>query len=193
MPVTRRDPRKKIKDSSLPVAASLPGTSITSGLIDPARMGTGTRDGTKFLRDDGTWQDVTGGGGGVGSRSDITITTASLADNATENDVAPLGRSFIPLRIEVDRNCRVRFYQTAAARTADAARAPGTDPTGEHGVILDVRLNGTTGLIWDVTDPTTGTCMEAAFDENIAYAITNESGSTSTVEVIVTRLLLEAA
>ena len=38
------------------------GTDITSGTVDPARLGSGTSITTKFLRGDSTWQTISGGG-----------------------------------------------------------------------------------------------------------------------------------
>lgn len=138
----------------------------------------------------GTWQAVSGSGG-LGARGDVVKTTASLGDGIEEQGVIALGKSFIPFRVAVDRACRVRLYQTAAARTADAGRSPGVDPVGEHGVLLDIRLDGTTGLTWDVTDAPTSQNNESTVSADIPYIIKNESGATSTVQVTVTRVLLE--
>ena len=102
-----------------------------------------------------------------------------------------LGKSFVPFKVTVDRACRVRLYINTASRTADNSRPPGTDPTGEHGVILDLRLDGTTGLEWDVTDPPTGRNMESTVTGDIPYCIKNESGATSTVQVTVSRIIFE--
>ena len=54
---------------------SFAGTQITTGQIHPARLGTGTRDGSKILFDDGTWKTPpTGGGGSFPAGGDVTIT-----------------------------------------------------------------------------------------------------------------------
>ena len=41
------------------------------------------------------------------------------------------------LKISTNKRARVRMYGDATKRTADLARAIGTDPSGDHGVLLD--------------------------------------------------------
>jgi hypothetical protein len=45
-----------------PAAHNHAGSEITSGTVDPARLGSGTAITTKFLRGDSTWQSISGGG-----------------------------------------------------------------------------------------------------------------------------------
>lgn len=124
------------------------------------------------------------------SRATATYTTASLANNAEETGTVTLAKAYRVLKLQADRACRVRVYDTVAHRTADAARAVGTKPTGDHGLMLEYVFTaaGTVAL-----SPTVdGFSGESTPVATIPVAIQNTSGSTSTVAVTFTYLQTEA-
>ena len=65
---------------------NLPASQINSGVFAVARLGTGTPDGTKFLRDDGTFVTPT-----VSGSLDYATTAESLAGTLTTKPVNPAG------------------------------------------------------------------------------------------------------
>lgn len=80
--------------------------------------------------------------------------TASLASGARELSTVTLAANWVLTRVVTDVAARVRLYVDADAQTADAARAAGTDPTGNHGVQFD--LVTTAVLDWDITPAVIG-------------------------------------
>lgn len=52
----------RLSDARTPTAHVHSGADITSGTVDPGRLGSGTSITTKFLRGDSTWQTITAGG-----------------------------------------------------------------------------------------------------------------------------------
>jgi hypothetical protein len=131
------------------------------------------------------------GGAQLITRSTVAVTTASLANNAVENGVIVLGKSSLVSRFVGTAKSRIRLYSTAAYRTADAARVPGIDPIGEHGVMLDIVLP--TGILsWDLSPLSLVTNDDVAPVANIYYAIQNLSGAAAAITATLTRILLEA-
>ena len=119
---------------------------------------------------------------GSGSQATASVTTASLANNATENDPITLKNFCNVLYVTTNALAWVRLYTTAAARTADASRAISVDPSAGKGIFFDVEVNGTLGLApigefvcGDSTSGTTG-----------YLAITNLSGSSAAITVTLT-------
>lgn len=80
-------------------------------------------------------------------RNDLTIVTGSLGSGwqasgvvgGSANIDAQIGRikGELVYKVASDRPMRIRVYAGSGQRLADASRAIGTDPTGDHGVLLD--------------------------------------------------------
>lgn len=129
--------------------------------------------------------------GPPGPPGDLTVreakthTTASLANNASEQSSVVLYEGYRVLRVETDIPARVRLYATAAQQAADAARAIGTDPAGNHGVVLEV-VTEVGNLAYALSPIPHGFSMEAVPSANIPITVTNLSGATGTVAVTLT-------
>lgn len=132
-----------------------------------------------------------GGGGSLQSRGTVVFNTSgSHANGATENDTGVGFKTYALLKIATDRAAWVRVYSTVAARTADAGRVRTTDPTPDAGVIAEVITTGAETVAF--TPGVIGFNNETSPTTDIQIAVTNDSGSTSAVQVTLTLLQLEA-
>lgn len=123
-------------------------------------------------------------------RGTVTVTTASLADGATETGTVVLGKTGLVLEVTADRACWVRLYGTSAERTADASRDVADDPTNDAPVLAEFVFDAS-GLTIPCAPLAGFTNRDGTPASTIYYAITNQSGSASTVQVAFARLALE--
>ena len=107
----------------------------------------------------------------------VSYTTSSLANNASETGTLDLGVGFTILNFASSHALRFRAYQTAAHRTADASRAVGVYPSGDHGLIFED--DGTAAA--DYATVAVGGLLDG--ETSCPVAITNRSGSTRAVTV----------
>ena len=150
----------------------------------------GTNEVLSWTGSDYDWVAQSGGGSGLQSRSTATGTTSSLAD-AAQADLDITGfKAYALLTITTDRAARVRLYVTAATRTADASRAEGVDPTSDAGLIAEVITTGAETVI--ISPGAYGFNLESSPTTTIPCRVTNKSGGTSTVQVDLNILQLEA-
>lgn len=166
--------------------------SILDSTVESAEVVNGTlifyrKDGSEFS----AGQIGTGGGGGgtgggsVEPRATVAKTTAALADQSSETGVITMATGYRVFQLETSVPARVRLYDTIANRDADAARAIGDDPVGDHGLVLEYIT--ATGLLAATLSPAVdGYSLESTPDIHIPYRITNLSGGTSPVTVTLT-------
>lgn len=129
--------------------------------------------------------------GSLGTRSDVSVTTASLADGATENGVIALGKLSALHTIMLSRAGWLRLYCTAAARTDDAARTSDLDPLPGHGVIGEVIVDDITGPTILLGPKFIGSNGDDPVVADIYYAYTNLSGAAGTCDIAVSRTVQE--
>lgn len=128
---------------------------------------------------------------GILNETEVDVSTGVLADLATENLTAPLGKSFVLNRIAVNRASRVTVYRSAAARTADAGRPIGELPGAGAGVIVDANL--TPGnLDLPLSPMVYGATAESPRSGDIAIRVQNRSGSAGAVNATFTINKFEA-
>jgi hypothetical protein len=137
----------------------------------------------------------TGGGGGgsyygsmtTATRYTATFTATDLAAGAGV-DVSLVGkaRSARLLAISTNKPCRFRLYDSSTKRTSDASRAIGTDPTGDHGVMLDYVSTDT--QLASSLSPLVDVANRDGTLDTFFGRITNTGSASQTITVTVTYL-----
>lgn len=112
-------------------------------------------------------------------REDASFSATSLANNAIASNTVNIASRYQLLHITTNHPCRVRLYTSTAKRDADLTRPIGTDPTGDHGLMFEF-ISTTELLSADLSPVVDGFADTAA----IPYSITNLSGATQTITVM---------
>lgn len=149
------------------------------------------QDGAMYFAHGGSWNRLANSTEvSVASRASFVDTTPSLANNGTDYPDITAYKSYLLLKIQVDKAAWVRVYTSKAARSADASRPIDVDPQPGSGVLAEII---TTGAQTQVLTPSViGFNDEATPVAEIYLAVTNRSGSTGTVTTTLTALKLEA-
>lgn len=128
------------------------------------------------------------GPAGVGTRGNVTVTTDSIANNATWTGTWTIGKTAIPNRISSTYAAWIRAYQNEAYLIADASRPMDVDATGESGLVLEFVLDAS-NLTWDMSPQFSIMSVEDSAD--YAVSVKNLSGGTAAITVTLNRLLIE--
>ena len=133
---------------------------------------------------------VPSSGGVTFARQAVTMTSASLANNARDLNSVGMAKTWMLAKVVVDRACRIRLYTSVVAQIADATRPAFTAPSGDAGCVFDL-VTSATMLTWHAVPNVTGTNDDGTPTSVIPITIDNLSGATSTVTVTITYFALE--
>jgi Collagen triple helix repeat (20 copies) len=120
-----------------------------------------------------------GSGSGAYSRDVKTHTTISLAPGASADSLLTVFPGWRAFKAATNRPARVRVYATAAQRTADASRAVGIKPTGDHGRLFE--LITSSSFLSYVLSPAVDFAADTDDSSDFYVAVTNLDSATGTV------------
>jgi hypothetical protein len=122
------------------------------------------------------------------SRTTSTHTSASLATGASEAYTIAVAAGMRAIRVSSTRPAWLRVYASSAYRTSDAARLITADPTGDHGVLLEVV---TTAAISSLLLSPASDMHSSDGSANLYASVVNQDVSTGTVGITLTYLRTE--
>ena len=125
----------------------------------------------------GTWQSS-----GLQVRTTVGKTTAPLAAGASESSTIALAAGYRLFKVTCSAPARVRLYATTAQRDADASRAIGALPAGNHGLVLEF-IAGASLLAIDITPALEGHDAKTTPDGAIPIIVTNTGTGSATIAV----------
>lgn len=124
------------------------------------------------------------------ARGDVSVTTGSLADDAGADVTLALGKASDVLAIATSVAAWVRLYDTAASRTADAARTIDEAVVAGNGCSLDVVTEA--GALTQFLDPVAHAVnRDTPVSATIYGRVVNASGGTAVITVTATRRVVE--
>jgi len=163
--------------------------SANAGGYTLPAAGAGTLGGIKVgsgLSIDGNGVLTATGGSSVPSIQDLSGTTASLAaDQSTELNITGY-KAYSLFKVTTDAEAWVRVYVDDASRDVDTTRSEGEDPSPGGGVIAEVRTSGAESIL--ITPGIMGFNNDSPRTDTIYLAVTNRSGSATTITVTLTAL-----
>jgi len=124
------------------------------------------------------------------TRVEVGQTTASLENNSTGNITVIGSKAYMLSKISTSAPAWVRVYTDASKRSTDASRSIDNDPVPGSGVIAEV-LTSVSALSQIITPGAIGFNTDTIVSNNLYLAVTNKSGSTAPIAVILTLVPIE--
>jgi len=116
------------------------------------------------------------------TRQSVSVTTASLAPGAIEQDTVTMAKSANIFSVSCNNSAWVRIYCTSAARTADLGRSILNDPVPGSGCIFD----GSTSSVITCSPVPNFYNLDATPNTNCYLSIMNLGSTTTSITTIIT-------